>query len=59
MDCTEKNLKTVFKTKRRSKHGFEEQEPLQFRTADMNDPDVLKSFLYLMGIPYRPYDDIM
>ena len=30
-----------------------------YRTADMNDPEILKSFLRIMGIPYRPYDEIM
>jgi hypothetical protein len=28
---------------------------LKFRTADMNDPDILKGFLRLNGIPSRPY----
>jgi hypothetical protein len=28
---------------------------LKFRTADMNDPDILKGFLRLNGIPNRPY----
>lgn len=25
----------------------------------MNDPEILKSFLRLLGIPYRPFDEIM
>ena len=30
---------------------------LKFRTADMNDPEILKSFLRLNGIPSRPYQE--
>ena len=36
-----------------------EETPMIYRTADMNDPEILKSFLRICGIPYRPYDEIM
>ena len=36
-----------------------EEEPLKYRTADMNDPEILKSFLRMLGIPYRPFDEVM
>lgn len=40
------------------KGKFDDFEKLVFRTADMNDPDVLKSFLRLNGIPNRPYQEL-
>ena len=39
--------------------NIEDEEDLKYRTADMNNPDVLRSFLKILGIPSRPYNEIM
>lgn len=31
---------------------------LKFKTQNMNDPEVLRNFLKMVGIPFRPYREI-
>ena len=62
-----RNLRSQISNQEKSKeNNFNWRKPknydksytkLRFRTADMNDPDVLKGFLRLNGIPYRPYEE--